>query len=177
MGQSAEWRQRPIITSFVQGKGVSFDSLSFLSLSKYCKCSMCLRQPQCHVHDSYMHTHPQTQRSTHPNPGSHDDRQQPPHHIAILPLPWLLLLWQPGHHVQPSRGRKRENGNTHSEAGAFLLMGVPIMAASSLSSKLSQCLVLSYLLLWFLQLLHLLKEPETVCPSCRISQALGGSEW
>lgn len=116
------------------------------------------------------------QTCTYQNTGSQDDRQQPPHHITILPLPRLLLLWQPGHHVQPSRGRKQENGNTHSEAGAFLLRGVPIMAASSLPSPLSQCLLLSCVPLWFPGLLHLLEEREIECPSWRIRQALGGSE-
>lgn len=127
---------------------------------------------------THRHIHTQTytdiQKSTHPDTGSHGNIQKPAHHITILQLPRLLLLWQPDHHVQPSRGRKRENGNTHSEAGAFLIRAVPLMAVPS---PLYRCLVLSCLSIFFLWLCHILEDRETACPSCRISQALGGSEW
>lgn len=78
--------------------------------------------------------------------------------IIILLLPWLPLLWQPVHDVQPYRGRARKNGSTHSYAGAFLRRGVPIMAASSPSSSFFPRLLsaaVTSITLGMMDLLHL----------------------
>lgn len=86
MGQSVEWRQRPILTSFMSGRRVSSGSLSFLflSLSIY-KCSVCLRQPRHHVHGFYMHTHTDKNTAKYRMPRQQTATTTSHHHTPVAP--------------------------------------------------------------------------------------------